>query len=86
MPTDPVTASERLDAIAELYRRATGKWAPFKDAPAELRVDNHTDEARVAYDEWIATHGFRRVLERVVELQRALDAAVQALEDDDNAD
>jgi hypothetical protein len=73
------TASDRIEVFAALYRRHTGHMAPFKDVPAELRIDNHSDENRARYSEWCATELFTALANRVIELEAQLQQVTDEL-------
>lgn len=65
--------AERLETVAELYRRATGHMAPGKSAPLETGEDPSSAENLARFETWLTTDGWRCAIDRIVELEAALE-------------
>lgn len=66
-----ITHTERFEAINSLYYSRTGYLRPGKDA---LYYDSSSEENSERFTNWLATTGFTDAINRIVELEREIEA------------
>jgi hypothetical protein len=72
------TATERFEAIGDLYYRRYGRLRPGKSEAFETGRDASSLENCTQFDQWFATSAFTDAINRIIELENKL----QQIEDD----
>ena len=74
-----ITATEHYECLAALYAARYGRLAPGKDDPVQ---DSGAPENLELWKLWVSTRVLRDAVSRIIELERELAAAREALEGD----
>lgn len=72
----------RTEMIANLYRKSTGRLAPFKDSPsAAYAGEEREKENRLVYEEWRKNEMLTAALDYCVELEEKVKDLENDLEE-----
>lgn len=71
--TKPINHTARFEVVGDPYRRHSGRLRPGKSEPPETGRDSSSPENRAAFDEWMATLLFGAALDRIAELEAAIE-------------
>jgi len=73
------TATERFEALGDLYYRRHHRLRPGKSEAPETYRDSGSDENRELFESWLATDAFKDALDRIVEAEEILTELTRAV-------
>jgi hypothetical protein len=71
--SQPIDHTARFETVGSLYYRHSGRMRPGKDSPPGTGHDSSSPENRAEFDEWMATLCFGAALDRIAELEAAIE-------------
>lgn len=67
------TATERFEALGELYYRRHHRLRPGKSEAVETHRDSGSQENYDLFENWLATRAFTDAADRIVELEKEVE-------------